>query len=279
MHVIEDFVVFPTPQNEKTKGNARGKTRARRTMARNGFIGMIFLIFFSSCYFLHGTVAHLDAENTKLDKDANKLQVPGGMGASLKEVLNVKKDKTSSESVMVEFTVSHLNGDPDSSGTFVVQTMPEWSKLGAERFVDLVNDNFFDNCRFFRVLKDFIAQWGMSGDKAKDAKWHKSIKDEKVKQTNSRGTVTFAMAGPGTRGHQFFINKKNNKFLDSQGFAPFGKVVEGMDVVEKLYAGYGEGAPHGNGPSQNKIRSQGNAYLKKSFPKLSYIASAKVKTE
>ena len=98
-----------------------------------------------------------------------------------------------------------------------------------------------------------------------------------MKQSNKRGTVSFAMAGPGTRSHQLFINYKNNKYLDEQGFAPIGEIVEGMDVVDRLYSGYGEGAPSGKGPNQGKMQMQGNKYLKENFPKLTYIVSAKVK--
>jgi len=122
-----------------------------------------------------------------------------------------------------------------------------------------------------------MAQWGINGSPEKNKKWKKSIVDEGVKQSNKRGTVSFAMAGPGTRSHQLFINYKNNKYLDEQGFAPIGEIVEGMDVVDRLYSGYGEGAPSGKGPNQGKIQMQGNKYLKENFPKLTYIVSAKVK--
>ena len=104
------------------------------------------------------------------------------------------------------------------------------------------------------------------------------IKDDPVKQSNNRGYITYAMAGPNTRTTQLFINYRNNAGLDSQGFSPFGKVVKGMDVVDSIYSGYGEGAPSGNGPAQHLIQQQGNAYLEKNFPKLDYIESATIVT-
>eukprot|EP00558_Chaetoceros_sp_UNC1202_P011485 CAMPEP_0197238070 /NCGR_PEP_ID=MMETSP1429-20130617/4685_1 /TAXON_ID=49237 /ORGANISM="Chaetoceros sp., Strain UNC1202" /LENGTH=251 /DNA_ID=CAMNT_0042697169 /DNA_START=176 /DNA_END=931 /DNA_ORIENTATION=- len=249
-------------------------------MARNTFIGFIFTVFFVSCYFLHGTITHLEEEkdgkfnlpHSLTQKRSKKIQVPGGIAEAAASA-EVKVKSSTSESVRVEFTVKNLDGEPDKSGNFIVQTNPSWSKLGAERFIDLTNDGFFSKCYFFRVIKGFIAQWGINGDNEKNKKWHGTIKDEGVAQTNRRGTITFATAGPNTRAHQFFINTKNNKFLDGEGFSPFGEVVEGMDVVDKLYSGYGDGA---KAPDQGKIRQQGNKYLKQNFPKLSYISNAKV---
>jgi len=168
------------------------------------------------------------------------------------------------------FHVANLDGG--STGTFTVLVHPEWAPIGTKRFSELVQDNFFNEVRFFRAINHFMAQFGISGDPATAAKWHnKNIKDDKVKTSNKRGRLTFATAGPNTRTTQIFINFKDNTFLDGQGFAPFAEIVEGMDVVDKLYKGYGEGFPQGNGPDQGKIQSQGNEYLKKDFPKLSYI--------
>ncbi len=172
------------------------------------------------------------------------------------------------EGVLIEFHVANLDGNPGETGTFIVQTKPSWSKRGAERFEEeLTDDKFWDDCRFFRAFKNFIVQWGtrMSGNKQKDAKWSHPIKDEGVNESNKRGTLSFAMAGPDTRGHQMFINTINNEYLDAQGFAPVGKVVSGMDVVDRIYTGYGEA------PNQNQIWQKGNEYLNENFPKLSYI--------
>lgn len=165
-----------------------------------------------------------------------------------------------------------------SKGDIVIEVTRDLSPNGADRFYNLVRNGFYNDVRFFRVIPNFMAQFGMSGDPAIGAVWQNAtIKDDPVKASNTRGMVTFAMTGqPNSRTTQLFINFKNNSALDRQGFAPFGKVVEGMDVVDALYSGYGEGAPRGKGPSQGTITSQGNDYLKKSFPKLDYIKSASI---
>jgi peptidyl-prolyl cis-trans isomerase A (cyclophilin A) len=159
-------------------------------------------------------------------------------------------------------------------GNFSVEVHPDWAPNGAKRFGELVDNGFFKDTRFFRVVSGFMAQFGISGDPATAAKWEgANLVDDPVKQSNLRGYLTFATAGPNTRTTQMFINFKDNTFLDSQGFSPFGKVTQGMDVVDSLYNGYGEGAPNGNGPAQGMIQSQGNTYLKSDFPKLSYIVN------
>jgi peptidyl-prolyl cis-trans isomerase A (cyclophilin A) len=142
---------------------------------------------------------------------------------------------------------------------------------------ELVSNGFYDNCRFFRVLPGFIAQFGINGDPNVMARWRSSsIPDDPVKVSNTRGTVVFATAGKNTRTTQIFINTRGqgNDFLDGQGFSPFGEVISGMEVVDKLYAGYGEGAPSGKGPNQGLIQAKGNEYLDNSYPKLSYISKA-----
>ena len=144
---------------------------------------------------------------------------------------------------------------------------------------ELTEQNFWDSCRIFRVIPGFIAQFGINGNPAVQAKWRSSnIPDDPVRVSNRRGTVVFATAGKNTRTSQIFINTRpqGNDFLDKQGFAPIGEVIEGMDIVDQLYSGYGEGAPSGRGPSQQLIQQQGNSYLEKSFPKLSYISKASV---
>ena len=176
----------------------------------------------------------------------------------------------------IEFSVSSLDGIPEEVGTFTIRIHPEWAPLGAERFEDLVEQSFWDECRFFRVIDKFIAQFGINGNPITQAKWRsKSLKDDKVNMTNKRGTVTFAKSGPNTRTTQMFINiGKKNGFLDDQGFSPIGEVIDGMDVVDRLYSDYGEGSPSGNGPNQSKIQQHGNEYLNENFPKLSYISKA-----
>jgi peptidyl-prolyl cis-trans isomerase A (cyclophilin A) len=164
-----------------------------------------------------------------------------------------------------------------SKGDFTVDVTRVWAPRGVDRFYRLVNDGYFKDLRFFRVLPGFMAQFGMSGNPALSAKMDSlRIPDDPVTQSNKRGMVTFATAGPNTRSSQFFINYKDNSSLDSQGFAPFGKVVDGMKTVDALYGGYGEGAPDGAGPSQDSIRMKGNEYLQRAFPKLDYIKSATI---
>ncbi len=165
-----------------------------------------------------------------------------------------------------------------SKGTFVIEVTRAWAPLGADRFYNLVKNGYYDNCRFFRVISGFMAQFGIHGDPKVSAVWRGSnIKDDPVKESNKRGFVSYAMGGPNTRTTQLFINYNDrNSGLDGQGFSPFGKVIEGMDVVDDLYSGYGEGAPGGKGPDQTRVQMEGNAYLEKSFPRLDYIKSATI---
>jgi peptidyl-prolyl cis-trans isomerase A (cyclophilin A) len=166
-----------------------------------------------------------------------------------------------------------------TQGEFVVEVTRSWAPLGADRFYNLVKNGFFTNCSFFRVLPGFVAQFGISARPPVAEAWAQAnIKDDPVAQSNLRGYVTFATSGPDTRTTQIFINLADNMRLDQMGFAPFGKVVEGMDVVDKFYSGYGEGAPNGDGPDQGRITNEGKAYLDKNFPKLDSIKQAVVVT-
>ena len=164
-----------------------------------------------------------------------------------------------------------------SKGAFVVQVTRAWAPQGADRFYNLVKSGFYDNVRFFRVISGFMVQFGISGDPAVMAGWRSSpIKDDPVVQSNKRGYITFAMAGPNTRTSQVFINFADNSRLDASGFAPFGQVVSGIEVVDKLNPEYGEGAPRGNGPDQGRLQSEGNAYLAKSFPRMDFVKKATI---
>jgi peptidyl-prolyl cis-trans isomerase A (cyclophilin A) len=164
-----------------------------------------------------------------------------------------------------------------TKGDFTVEVIRAWAPRGADRFHRLVTDGYFKDIRFFRVLPGFMAQFGMSGNPALNAKMDSlRIPDDPVAQSNKRGVLTFATAGPNTRSSQFFINYGDNAPLDAQGFSPIGKVVDGMKVVDAMYSGYGEGAPNGAGPSQDSIREKGNEYLQRAFPKLDYIKSATI---
>jgi peptidyl-prolyl cis-trans isomerase A (cyclophilin A) len=162
-----------------------------------------------------------------------------------------------------------------SKGGIIIEVTRDWAPAGADRFYTLVKSGFFENARFFRVITGFMVQFGLAANPAENKKWG-SLADDPVKESNKTGYVTFATAGPGTRTTQIFINFGDNARLDGQGFTPFGKVVSGMDVVQKLYSEYGEGAPQGVGPAQDQIQALGNEYLEKSFPKLDYIKSAKI---
>ena len=158
-----------------------------------------------------------------------------------------------------------------TKGDFTVQVNRAWAPLGADRFYNLVKHGFFTGAPFFRVVPGFIIQFGLTGDPAVNRAWQNAnIKDDPVTQSNKPGTLTFATAGPNTRTTQLFINFGDNAGLDRQGFAPFGQVTSGMDVVKGLYSGYGEQ------PNQGAITSQGKAYIEKNFPKIDSIVSATV---
>jgi peptidyl-prolyl cis-trans isomerase A (cyclophilin A) len=164
-----------------------------------------------------------------------------------------------------------------SKGVFVIQVTREWAPIGADRFYNLVKNGFFDNARFFRVVRSFMVQFGIHGEPAIQKNWKTAgMKDDPVRASNKRGNITFATAGPNTRTTQVFINFKDNESLDGQGFAPFGQIVSGMEIVDSLYAGYGEGAPNGRGPDQSRIQAEGNAYLQRDFAQLDFIKKATI---
>jgi peptidyl-prolyl cis-trans isomerase A (cyclophilin A) len=158
-----------------------------------------------------------------------------------------------------------------SKGDLVLRVTREWAPRGADRFFNLVKAGYFDDQRFYRVVAKFVAQWGYSGDAKISKAWRAAkIDDDPVRKKNARGTVTFAMGGPNSRTAQIFINLKDNDDLDKKGFAPFGEVIEGMEVADKLHSGWG------NTPQQKKILEEGNAYLDREFKELDRIKSAKV---
>ena len=158
-----------------------------------------------------------------------------------------------------------------TKGDVVIEVTRAWAPRGADRFYNLVKAGFFTDMAFFRVISGFMAQFGISGKPEVAKVWQSAnIQDDPGKQSNTRGRVTFATAGPNTRSTQFFINFGNNAALDSQGFSPFGEVVEGMANVDKIYSGYGDSTV-----SQGALQAQGNAYLK-NFPMLDRILSATI---
>ena len=165
-----------------------------------------------------------------------------------------------------------------TKGPVVIEVHREWAPQGADHFYNLVQTGFYNNARFFRVVRNFVVQFGIAGDPATQRLWASAeIPDDPVTQHNSRGSVTFATRGPNTRTTQIFINLKDNRqSLDGQGFAPFGKVTTGMDVVDSFYNSYGDMPPGGQGPDPSQIQSQGNAYLESRFPRLDYIKKATI---
>jgi peptidyl-prolyl cis-trans isomerase A (cyclophilin A) len=164
-----------------------------------------------------------------------------------------------------------------SKGNFVIEVTRNWAPEGAERFYRLIEQRFYDDARFFRVVRNSIAQFGISGTPAVNARWaNMTFADDPVKQSNLRGTVSFATSGPNTRTTHVFINLKDNSRLDKSGFAPFGKVVEGMAVVDQLYCFYGDLPPRGEGPDPARIEREGNEYLEVRFPRLDYIKKARI---
>ena len=166
-----------------------------------------------------------------------------------------------------------------TKGDLHVDVRRSWAPLAADRFYNLVKLGFFDDVAFFRVVEGFIAQTGLSGDPEVNAAWRSQmIHDDPVTQSNLHGMLSFAASGPNTRTTQLFINLSPNDRLDAMGFAPFARARE-LDVAQKLFAGYGEGAPGGAGPMQQRIQREGNRYLKAEFPKLDYIERATIADE
>jgi peptidyl-prolyl cis-trans isomerase A (cyclophilin A) len=164
-----------------------------------------------------------------------------------------------------------------TKGDFVVEVWHSWSPHGADRFYNLVKYHFYDGAAFFRVLPGFVVQFGISPKPEISRVWERAtIPDDPVTQENIRGMVTFATAGANTRTTQVFINLGDNATLNNMGFAPIGKVQSGMDAVDKLYGGYGEGAPDGNGPNQDRMQKEGKTYIEKFFPLLDTIKSAEI---
>jgi peptidyl-prolyl cis-trans isomerase A (cyclophilin A) len=159
-----------------------------------------------------------------------------------------------------------------SQGDFVVEAARAWAPHGVDRFHELVRKRYFDEGRFFRVVPGFIAQFGVHRDFNVHATWRQLfIPDDPAKEKNLRGTLAFAMSGPATRATEIFINLADNSMLDEQGFVPFARIVEGTDVVDKFYWGYGEMRPKGKNIDPGRVEEETNEYLVQRFPKLDYI--------
>jgi cyclophilin family peptidyl-prolyl cis-trans isomerase len=157
-----------------------------------------------------------------------------------------------------------------SKGLFVLEINRDWAPRGADRFYTLAKSGFFDDGRFFRVVPNFIVQFGIARDSATNARWsNETFEDDPVKQSNTAGTIAFAMRGPNDRTTQLFISVVDNSRLDIQGFSPIGRVVEGMDVVRSIYSGYGENSGGGvRAGHQAPMLNGGSAYLDREYPKL-----------
>ncbi len=164
-----------------------------------------------------------------------------------------------------------------SRGDFFVQVVRDWSPHGADRFYNLVRNGFYDGNRFFRVVDGFVVQWGVHGDPAVNTAWARQcIPDDPVLRHNTRRAITFAFGAPNTRTTQVFINFGMNRTLDGSGFAPFGEIIQGMEVVDSLYKGYGDGAAGGTGPDPVRLVEEGNVYLDREFPLIDSIIRAQV---
>jgi peptidyl-prolyl cis-trans isomerase A (cyclophilin A) len=216
--------------------------------------------------------ASKDSGPTKISKGLKSPTAPKAPKAP-----KVPKSKNASTaqkgpSEIVELQFENLQGNPKESGRVRIELFPEWAPKGVARFQELTRAGFWDECRIFRVLPRFIVQFGINGTPAVNQQVT-PIDDDPVVTSNVRGTVVFATAGADTRTTQMFINTGDNTFLDDEGFAPIGRVVEGMDVVDACFSGYGEGPPSGTtGPDQELISSIGNSYLEENFPLLTFIS-------
>ena len=178
-------------------------------------------------------------------------------------------DAVGPDSFTVRFTTTR--------GPFDLKVHRDWSPRGADRIYWLVSNRYYDGVRFFRVVPNFVVQFGMNGDTAVQRAFReRRIPDDTVKRGNVRGTLSFAMGGANTRTTQLFINLKDNQRLDAMGFSVVAQIVDGMAVVDSLYQGYGDGAPRGKGPSQDTIAKEGEAYLARDFPLLDKVISARV---
>ena len=165
-------------------------------------------------------------------------------------------------------------------GPFLVVAHRDWAPFGVDRFYFLVSNGYYDDTYFFRVVQGSLAQWGISGKPALNAAWrNRRIADDPVMRSNQRGMIAFARSGPQSRTVQLYVNERDNARLDTLGgigFPPIAQVIQGMGVIDSLYAGYGQGQPRGTGPSQDSIETEGNAYLKRKYPLLDRILTATV---
>ena len=214
-----------------------------------------------------GFVQAWEAQREMDKKNAPKTDAPPAQPADMKAATPANvvaaAEKSGSDVFKVKFECSN--------GNFVIEVHRDWAPVGVHRFEELVKEGYYNENRFFRVVPGFVVQFGISGDPAASAKWReKSLVDDPVKESNLKGYVTFATSGKNSRTTQLFISLADNTRLDASGFSPFGKVIEGMDVVEKINAEYGQS------PDQYMIQESGNDYLTKMFPRMDYIKSVTI---
>ncbi|MGQ0553136.1 MAG: peptidylprolyl isomerase [Planctomycetota bacterium] len=227
---------------------------------------------FASCHLVsrHSLLALFAVSALALPSCADKSAAAGGAGAAeapamafgpqfLTNAANPEVNRTAPPIFQAKFETT--------AGDFIIEVQRDLSPNGADRFYNLAANGFYDGVKFFRVVPGFMAQFGIHGDPAIAAAWkNANIQDDPVKQGNRRGNISFAKTGmPNSRSTQLFINFGDNSALDPQGFSSFGRVIQGMESVDKIHSGYGEQ------PNQMQIQAQGNAYLEKSFPKLDAI--------
>jgi peptidyl-prolyl cis-trans isomerase A (cyclophilin A) len=195
---------------------------------------------------------------------------PGGLDGNAPIFHPEKATEQAPETFKVKFVTT--------KGDFVIEVTRAWSPLGADRFYNLIKLHFYDGCRFYRAVENFMVQFGINGDPQVNGAWYRAfIPDDPVVKSNKRGFVAFAKAGPNMRTTQIYISYVDkNARLDALGFSPFGQIVDGMKVVDSLYKGYGESQPSGKGPMQGRLQREGNAYLEKEFPELDWIKEAKL---
>lgn len=209
------------------------------------------------------------AETQPEDAEEGEAEDKGPNMAALLDPDHESWSRTAPDVFKVKFTTT--------KGDVTLQITRDWAPRGADRFYNLVDNGFYDGVKFFRVIDGFMAQFGINGNPDVSAVWREQkIKDDPNAQTNTRGRITFAMAGKNTRTSQLFINYDDNSALDIQGFSPFGEVIDGMHIIDDLYAGYGEGAPRGRGPEQGRVQYEGNPYLEAEFPRLDSIITARI---
>lgn len=245
-----------------------------------------------SAFFLNSFAEPLTCAKIQELNDSNPVHIvqreiqTHGMEESTPECLNKKglselMPKADADLISPE----HYTALVDSTkGTFLIEVHRSWSPIGSDRFYTLTRKGFFTDIPFFRVIRGFMAQFGIHGSPPVNQSWRsKPIQDDPANQSNQRGTISFATAGPNTRTTQLFINTANNDNLDAMGFTPIGRIVHrpsspGMEVVDRLFSGYGEGHPSGRGPSQELLQNIGTEFLKEHYPYLDYIKTIQICT-